>query len=345
MRDVKQIWQVATVYVGTIIGAGFATGKEIVTFFSRFGLLGFLGILVAGYLFVFFGNRIMLIAIRIGANDYYEFNRWLFGERFSKVISFAFFLMLIGVTGVMLSGAGEVLFQQFHLEKSLGMILTAFLAIVVMWRGLSGLSMVNMLVVPMMLLFNIILAWIALTKGFSWSKFVAIPFQEDMWSAMFMPFAYVAFNLALAQSVFVPLAKAVGNPTVVKRGGILGGTIITAILVLGHLSLITFPEFQQLAIPAAAVMKAVAPFLHAVYLLIIFGEIFSTVIGNAYGIERQLHTRVKLSPATIYILLFLSCLLIGQFDYGKLLTTLYPIFGYFSIVFLGMLLVKRTSQK
>ncbi|MFL6516822.1 MAG: hypothetical protein ACJ8GL_01940, partial [Bacillus sp. (in: firmicutes)] len=36
-RDWTQAFQIAAVYVGTVVGAGFATGKEIVEFFSRFG--------------------------------------------------------------------------------------------------------------------------------------------------------------------------------------------------------------------------------------------------------------------------------------------------------------------
>ena len=47
------VLQIAAVYVGTIVGAGFATGQEIVEFFSRFGFIGLIGILMSGYLFIF----------------------------------------------------------------------------------------------------------------------------------------------------------------------------------------------------------------------------------------------------------------------------------------------------
>lgn len=33
--------QLAFVYVGTVVGAGFATGREIVEFFLKFGWFGF----------------------------------------------------------------------------------------------------------------------------------------------------------------------------------------------------------------------------------------------------------------------------------------------------------------
>lgn len=71
------IFQIAAVYVGTVVGAGFATGKEIVEFFTRYGFYGFIGILIAGYIFIFTGTKIMLISARIRASSYEEFNEFL----------------------------------------------------------------------------------------------------------------------------------------------------------------------------------------------------------------------------------------------------------------------------
>ena len=80
MKKWTGAFQVAAVYVGTVIGAGFATGREIVEFFTRFGFYGLLAILLAGYLFIFLGAKIMVKAIEIQAASYEEFNQYLFGR-------------------------------------------------------------------------------------------------------------------------------------------------------------------------------------------------------------------------------------------------------------------------
>ncbi len=343
MKHLKQVWQVATVYVGTIVGAGFATGREIVEFFSQFGLPGLLGILLAGYLFIYFGYKMMILTVRIQARDYFEYNRWLFGRRFSGLVNGIFFCMLFGVTAVMLAGAGEVFFQQYGLPKFTGMVLTAVLSIIVMSWGFKGLSIVNMVIVPTMLLFNLLLAFLVLRHSFSWDYVLEIPQQPKMWRTIVLPFAYVALNLSLAQPVFVPLAKEVKEPLVIKHGAFLGGALLTIILILSHLILVTFSELQAEGIPTAAVMKQVAPFLGGLYLLIIFGEIFTSIIGNAYGLERQLHRHVRVSSVTIYIFFFIGALAIAQFEYAKLLSLLYPLFGYLSVLFLLLLFIKKTD--
>ncbi|MGG3497515.1 hypothetical protein ABES08_17525 [Peribacillus simplex] len=102
------IFQIAAVYVGTVVGAGFATGKEIVEFFTRYGFYGFIGILIAGYIFIFTGTKIMLISARIRASSYEEFNEFLFGKKIAGIINIFFLIMLLGVTAVMISGSGAV---------------------------------------------------------------------------------------------------------------------------------------------------------------------------------------------------------------------------------------------
>ena len=51
--------QIAAVYVGTVVGAGFATGREIVEFFSRFGFIGLISMIMSGYILIFLGSKLM----------------------------------------------------------------------------------------------------------------------------------------------------------------------------------------------------------------------------------------------------------------------------------------------
>ena len=50
-EEAKNIFKVASIYIATIVGAGFASGREIVQFFTSYYRGGFYGILLTGVLF------------------------------------------------------------------------------------------------------------------------------------------------------------------------------------------------------------------------------------------------------------------------------------------------------
>ncbi|PLS16457.1 hypothetical protein CVD28_15315 [Bacillus sp. M6-12] len=327
-------FQIAAVYVGTIVGAGFATGREIVEFFTRFGFSGLIGILITGYLFIFIGAKIMVLSAKIGADSYEILNNYLFGERFARYINILFLFMLLGVTSVMISGAGAVFDEQLGLSRNVGILLTIFLAAAILMGGIKGLFAVNSFVVPIMILFSIILC-VLTVRGLGFHEVLfASKLQEGGWRALISPFSYSAFNLALAQVVLVPVANEVKDKKVIYRGAVLGGFFLTVILLTSHISLSTLPEVEKYGIPTAELMKNTASGLYWIFIFVIYGEIFTSVIGNLFGLGRQIKTYVKLPEPLIFIGIFLVTYLISIVEYGKLLSYLYPVFGYISLLFL-----------
>lgn len=338
-------FQIASVYVGTVVGAGFATGKEIVEFFSRFGFIGFVGIYISGFLMIYLGSKLMRIAARVGAVSYQEFNEYLFGEFFGRVINILTLLMLLGVCAVMMSGAGAVFEEHLGLSKTLGVFVTIGLSILVLMIGMKGLFIVNALVVPMMIGFNIILMVISIRVPNFTEQLMVIPFLEDGWKAFVTPFSYAAFNLILAQAVLVPVASEIKDDDTIKWGGILGGIALTLILICSHVVLIMLPKIETYEVPMAIIVKNIASSLYWIYVFIIYGEIFTSVIGNVFGIERQLRKYVAIPSTVIVFLIFLSTYFISLIDYGTLLSYLYPVFGYLSLVFILLLWIKPFPAK
>jgi uncharacterized membrane protein YkvI len=345
---VKKNWsaafQVAAVYVGTVVGAGFATGKEIVEFFSRFGFFGLISILMCGYLLVMIGSKLMRISVQIGAKSYQEFNEFLFGKWIGMGINLFMLVMLLGVCAVMLSGAGAVFEEQLGLPKNLGIFLTIFLSILVMVVGTKGLFAVNTIVVPLMISFSLILMILSVSMPHFLNQLLYIPHADDGWKAVAAPFTYSALNLALAQAVLVPIATEIDDDWTVKWGGIIGGVLLTIILLAGHFTLIMLPDFEKYQIPMAVIMKNLASGFHWVFILVIYGEIFSSVIGDVYGLDRQLKQYIEIPSIISVSCIFVISYFLSLIDYGRLLSYLYPSFGYVSLIFLVLLWMKPLSK-
>lgn len=336
--------QIAAVYVGTVVGAGFATGREIVEFFSRFGFIGLISMLMSGYILIFLGSKLMVLSARINAKSYEEFNEYLFGRTLGKVINLLLMMMLIGVCAVMLAGAGAVFEEQLGFPKLSGILLTIILSFIVMFVGIKALFAVNTFVVPLMIAFSFILMLLSVRLPNFFDQLLYIPYVEDGWKAVVAPFSYTAFNLSLAQAVLVPVASEIKDEATIKHGAVLGGAALTVILIAGHLTLIMLPDFTTYEIPMAVIMKHLASGLYWVFILVIYGEIFTSIIGNVFGLEKQVNQYLSIPKMVTVTGIFAITYLLSLFEYSRLLSYLYPLFGYVSIIFIILLWMKPDNE-
>jgi uncharacterized membrane protein YkvI len=346
---VKTNWgaalQIAAVYVGTVVGAGFATGREIVEFFSRFGFLGFISILMSGYLLIVLGTKLMRTAAIIEAKSYQEFNEYLFGKHVGIVVNFLMLFMLLGVCAVMLSGAGAIFEEQLGINKLVGITITIALTFLVMFIGIRGLFAVNIIVVPLMITFSFIMMSLSLKMPDFIENFLFIPYIEDGWKTVIAPFSYTAFNLGLSQAVLVPIAAEIKDDQTIKWGGILGGSALTLILISSHCTLIMLPNLEDYQIPMAVIMKSLVAGFYWIFVLIIYGEIFTSIVGNIFGLERQLKKYISIPSMAIVFFIFIITYFISLIDYSTLLSYLYPLFGYISLAFLILLWMKPLPKQ
>lgn len=334
-------FQIAAVYVGTVVGAGFATGREIVEFFTKYGVFGLAGILLAGSLFMFVGTKMLILSKRIQATSYQDVMIYLFGVRFGRFVNIFMLIVLLGLTSIMLSGAGAIFKEQLGLSVRLGVVITILLTIAVMTFGVKGLFSVNLIVVPMLILFSLLLG----VQAFSVEAFTIIPEQSSsLYKWIISSFSYAAFNLTMAAPVLVPLANEINDERILKRGGILGGLFLTIILVSSHIALSTLSNVGSFDIPMAEVMKSIFYAIYFIYIAIIYGEVFTSVIGNLYGLERQISSFIKVPSMVIICAILCIAAFISKIGYSSLISSLYPIFGYVCLGMLVLLIVKKVPE-
>lgn len=337
-------FQLAFVYVGTVVGAGFATGREIVEFFLRFGWPGLAGILISGLMFTFLGAKMMLIAVRINAKSYQELNQYLFGHTLGKFVNVFMLVILLGVTSVMLSGAGAIFEEQLGFSNQAGMIATIALSLFVMMKGVKGIFGVNVIVVPLLLLFTVIVLFDSfIFRGPEIHNLAAFSAAKPNW--ILSAVSYGAFNLSLAQAVLVPIASELKSERLIIKGALIGGCLLTLVLIASFLSLSTLPDVLLYEVPMAQVVFIVQHSVHIIYLFIIFGEVFTSVIGNLYGLEKQINEYLHMKSLYVFMFILLTIYLTGQIGYGKLISTIYPLFGQLSLVFIFFLIVKRVPER
>lgn len=344
MRNLIQVLQIACTYIGTIVGAGFATGQEILQFFTRFGGVATLMIGLTTMLFIWLGTKIMLLAHDIGARSYEDLNTHLFGEKIGKTISYAMLFLLFGITSVMLAGGGSIFQEHFNLPYQFGLLVTLIFAYIVIMKGIKGIFTVNSFVVPLVLIFTVAIVIVSLQTEQANAWFTR-PNPHGLLDVFVSPFLYIGLNLALAQAVLVPIGSSITNRQVVRWGGIIGGLGIGLLLLAGHIALsVRMPSIAQFEIPMGVVVSALGSIFQLLYLFLIYGEVFTTLIANVYGLSLQIETKFKLTRRTITLTILVICYFVSQIGFSSLLSTLYPLFGAISLFWLlRMALIERVQ--
>jgi uncharacterized membrane protein YkvI len=332
--------QITFAYIGTVVGAGFATGQEILQFFTQFGWVASLTMLLATLLFVLCGARLMLLSRKIRAKSYEDLNVYLFGRRLGQAMSLFTLVILLAVTGVMLAGSGAIFEEHLQWSYQIGLLLTLTLTFFVLKKGMDAIISINSFVVPLMLLFGIIIVVTTIDAPLT-GRWLSISSDHSLGIAWLAPLLYVSFNLWMAQAVLVPLGANIKKRRTIIMGSVGGGLGIGLLIWIAHFAMSPLmPGVRQFDIPMAQVIDNHGWLVQMLFLFILFAEIFTTLIANVYGLSLQLQNRLRLRQQTIILLILLACYVMSQFGFKELLSFLYPLFGLLGLVWFAKLMWK-----
>lgn len=82
MTRKQSIFTLASIYIGTVIGAGFASGQEVLQFFGKYGYKGILGVMVITVLFSLLGASVLNAVYTRKISSLEEFTTIYFGKAF-----------------------------------------------------------------------------------------------------------------------------------------------------------------------------------------------------------------------------------------------------------------------
>src|SRR5699024_3696454 len=127
-----RVLKIASGFVGVIVGAGFASGEEILQYFTGFGYLGTIAAIVSTFLFGFFGMSLSTIGNRLQSLTYKNAIYIISVLWLGYIVDAILIFTLFGVGVVMVAVAGSSLNQQFALPLFVGSLLLVILIMLAM---------------------------------------------------------------------------------------------------------------------------------------------------------------------------------------------------------------------
>lgn len=346
-ENLKLIFQVATVFIGTIVGAGLASGKEITQFFTQYGIKSFTGIIGCGIFYIIMGSIISKISIHHELDSYSDVINLISPNLIGKLTGFITTLFLISSASIILAGSGALIQQFFGIPKIIGSLIMICISLFFLLRGTDGLIEVNSFIVPgLITTITLISALYFCFSRDTVSLNNILSFEPKKNGIFLSTLLYAGYNTLSASGVIVPLSNQIKKPKIMLVGIAAGVTGLTVLCFMINLLLtVNQPYIYNYEIPLLFVANRFGNIIQAILLMIIWLEMFSTEVSDIYSISKTLEQSFNVDFKKIIFIVISIALIISQFGFGNLITKLYPLFGLLSLLFISQCLFYYFKNK
>ena len=210
------------------------------------------------------------------------------------------------------------------------------IACVFLLRGTEGLIEVNSFIVPALLCtITLILVLYFLFCKDSISLQYISSFEPPKDGVFISTILYAGYNILCCSGVLVPLSNETKSSKTMVYGialGALGLTLLSGAINL--LLLANQPYIFELEIPLLLVAQRFGNVIQALLLVIIWLEMFSTEVSDVYSISKTLEQSFNINFKKGIFIVLAVALPISQIGFSNLISTLYPLFGLLSLIFI-----------
>lgn len=326
-------FKVASVYVTTTIGAGFASGQELVQFFTRFGAMGKWGIVLSGIMFSLVGYIVLSMVYRFKFNNYEEFSNKIYGKRISFVINIAVDIFMFCVYSIMIAGAGELLRSEFNFPYTMGIIISALICCLVILGDIKGVVSLSTVLSPFMII-GMILIGILIVCNQSSEVFAvrdAVKTLSDNW--IISSVLYVGYNSILSIVVLCSMRQFLRDKKVIFIGGCVGGGILCLIaLILNAAIYFYYAKIIEVEMPMYWLSSNINLIMGKAYMMLLIFAMFTTAVTAGFCLTGRIGRYVELNTKLIAICLSVFIIPLAKMGFSNLIAGIYSAFGYVGVI-------------
>lgn len=343
----KKSFQIGAAFIGVIVGAGLASGQEVLQFFTSFGVMGIVGSLVATVLFAFLGMNLTQLGSRLQTKSHQSVIYHICGKYLGIAADFAITFFLFGVTVVMFSGSGAIFEQQFGIPGMVGNIVMAALAIAtVLLKVNKVIAMISTFTPVLLLVVIVITGYSLFTFDFAGADFSAGENNQAASNWLLGAALYVSYNIAAGAAMMTVMGGTVKDEKVAAWGGIIGGLGLGLLILLINVSMLTqLKEIAAIPMPMLFLANNVSPLMGALMSIVLLGMIYNTAVGMLYAFTARLvkpdTAKFKVSVGVFGVVAFASSFV----GFITLVGTVYPVMGYLGFVLIAAIVFSWLRRK
>ena len=338
--------KVIFVIIGTMIGAGFASGQEIYLFFFSYGMKGLIGILISSVIIGFVIYKTFQIVNKYGVNTYKDFLDILIPKnpKLKHIINIIINIFILITFFIMIAGFGAYFEQELGINSLIGTTILVIVTLAIFMTKVKGVVKTNQLLVPILIGFLIIIGIINL-KDIHILELKNYIIRTNHTNFVLSSVLYGSYNSILLIPVLLTLKNYIGDKKQILKIASISTIIIILLSIVVFLLLVRVDvDITKLEMPAVYVVSHMFKILRYIYGFIILGSIFTTAISLGASFLQNTSKNQK-SYTQIAIIMCITSVLISKIGFSNLVSLLYPIFGYLGFVQILKLTILKIQNK
>ncbi|MGN6022779.1 YkvI family membrane protein [Alcaligenes faecalis] len=343
MSNIKNILGIAMAFVGVVVGAGFASGQEILQFFSSFGYWGLLGGVVSGLCFTILGMAVGELSQVSVSHSFKEGLYLICGPRLGVVVDIMITFFMYAIAVVMFAGGGSLMEQQWGVPAQYGSIAVMLITVLIVFlrvdRVMAFIGSVTPFLVLMMI-FLCIYSWNTRDLPLEELEVIAHTKPQGAGHWLVGSLLYVSYNMVVG----APFLMIAGAQATSRRnallGGLVGGLLLGFLIVL--ISAGVFGRIDTIgsaALPMLMLATEQSKLLGTIMSVVIFAMILTTSVGVLYSFSARIFTPNTLKFNIGTAIAGVLGLVGAKIGFINLVGTVYPFFGYLGFVLMAWILI------
>ena len=324
----REIFTIVLVIIGALIGAGFASGQEIYSFFYSYGVIGLIGIIITCILISLTLYKSLKIIYKNKIDNYNDFLKvFIKNEKVTKAINVIINILLLVTFYIMIAGFGAYFEQEIGVSKIIGSCVLAVMSAIVFFTSVKGVVKASEFIVPILIVSVIIIGGINLITV---NTEIEIPEIKKHW--LLSSASYASFNMILLIPALISLRKQITREINIKYISIITGILMIIMSLMIFMLLVKCDvDISTLEMPIVYVVRTFFTKFKPIYAFIILSSIFTTAISIGIGFLQNM-SKNKKSYAQFVLFMCITSLIVSNFGFSKLVNLVYPIFGYVGIL-------------
>lgn len=322
--NARHILKVLAVILGTMIGAGFASGKEIYNFFARFGTNGIIGILISGILtgaIIYLTNKI-IINKRINTNM--EFITTIKGGKLLYNIVNIFLIMSFYI---MIAGFSTFFKQEYNIPVYVISTILCILMYFILSSKIEKIVKCCELIVPILIVISL---YIVIKYNINCATITVR--GNKLALCIINAILYSSYNCITLIPMLITLKKYISNSIENVIISTLSSLLII-ILTLGIYGVLIKSNINisEIDLPIISIINNnVEKHIYSVAIEI---AILTSAISAGYGVLENIRGRIKERDyKKVVAVMCLIGIPISGLGFGNLIGAVYPFFGLLGLI-------------